>query len=522
MVVVVRDLLPEVVAQRIGVAHAAARHVVVVRGRGSRNGRTRTADLRIVGGDAVEGVGLLTVLLHAGLDFQAEVIDDLPRETAVGGPVGALALAVRVRNGDRRHHGVRGVLLQIVAALDLGFQRNGRVEHGVFQTARALGARVVERVGARTAHLHTRIADVEIERDALVGLELRLQAEVVAAVIRTDHDRLVIETRIGGVPLELVAAARNREIVVELLARAAEELVHPVVALHVVVEVDVGKRPEIGFVVVRHLVLDGGQFVLPFGELRRVERLHLVLAGDVLETPIYIVIDVDLAFLAALGGDEHDAVGTARTVDGRREGVFQNVDRLDLRRGNVADALHREAIDDVERRSVGRERARTADADADLSVGVALRGGDLHAGHASRHRLGHRGHGHLLERLGVDRGDRSDHVAALHGGIAHDHHIVHGRRFVFERHVDLRLAADGDALRLHADIGDHQRLLRSVGHIERPLAIDTRARSQSRTLDDHRSSDNRFARRILDGSSDFLGHGRGSQTHSQQERQGEL
>ena len=101
---------------------------------------------------------------------------------------------------------------QILAAADEGTQ-----------TARGLRARVVERVGARAADLDARIADVEIERDALAGLELRFQAQVVTAVIRADHNRLVVETRIGGVPLELVAAARNREVVVELLARTAEK-----------------------------------------------------------------------------------------------------------------------------------------------------------------------------------------------------------------------------------------------------------------------------------------------------------
>ena len=522
MVVFVRDELPEVIAQRIGVAHAAARHIVVVGRRGSRNRRTRTADLRIIGRKAVERIGLLAVVLHTGLDLQAKVVDDLPREARVGVPVGALALAVRIRNGNRRHHGVRGVLLQVVAALDLGLQRNGRVEHGVLQTARGLRTRVVERVGARAADLDARIADVEVERDALVGLELRFQTQVVTAVIRTDHDCLVVETRIGGVPLELVAAARNRQVVVELLARTAEKLVHPVVALHAVVEVDVGERSEVRLVVVRDLVLDGGQLVLPLGELRGVERLHLVLAGDVLEPPVYIVVYVHLALLAALGGDQHDAVGAARTVDGRREGVFQNVDRLDFRRGDVADALHGESVDDIERRAVRRERTRTAHADADFGVGISLRGRDLHTGHAARHRLGDRGHGHLLERLGIHRGDRTHDIAAFHGGVTHDHHVVHRRRLVFEPDVDLRFAADGDALRLHTDIGDHQRLLRSVGYVERPLPVDARTRSQSRTVNDHRSSDNRFARRILDDSSDFLSRGRGGQTHTQQEQQGEL
>lgn len=115
-----------------------------------------------------------------------------------------------------------------------------------------------------------------------------------------------------------------------------------------------------------------------------------------------------------------------------------------------------------------------------------------------------------------------DHVAAFHRSVTHDHDIVHGRRFVLERNVYLRPAADGDTLRLHADVGDDQRLLRRVGHVERPLAVDPRARSQGRTVDNHRSSDNRLARRILDDSSDFLSHGRGGQTHTQQERQGEL
>ena len=45
---------------------------------------------------------------------------------------------------------------------------------------------------------------------------------------------------------------------------------------------------------------------------------HVELRGLGLELEVHVVLHLHLALLSALGGDEDDAVGTARTVDGRR------------------------------------------------------------------------------------------------------------------------------------------------------------------------------------------------------------
>ena len=51
--------------------------------------------------------------------------------------------------------------------------------------------------------------------------------------------------------------------------------------------------------------------------------------------------DTCLALLATLGGDEDDTIGAADTEDGRRRGILQHGDALDLVRVDVVEAaLH--------------------------------------------------------------------------------------------------------------------------------------------------------------------------------------
>ena len=97
-----------------------------------------------------------------------------------------------------------------------------------------------------------------------------------------------------------------------------------------------------------HIIIGRGHEVRP----RRV-------VGDAVPA---VVIDAELAFLAALGGDEDDARRTLRTVNGRRRGVLQDGDALDV----IGVELDERALDAVHQhqRRTAVQRQGAADGDA--------------------------------------------------------------------------------------------------------------------------------------------------------------
>ena len=97
------------------------------------------------------------------------------------------------------------------------------------------------------------------------------------------------------------------------------------------------------------------------GVLRSVEEVAL--APLALPSVREVVVDPHLALRAALGGDQHHAVGRTRTVDCARGGVLEHLDTLDVARVYVVEAaLDGHSVDDVERVGVV-DGADTAHAD---------------------------------------------------------------------------------------------------------------------------------------------------------------
>ena len=129
---------------------------------------------------------------------------------------------------------------------------------------------------------------------------------------------------------------------------------------------------------------------------------HIKLFGNLLHAEIHIQIDIGLQRGAtALGRDDDDAVGAARTVNGGCRSVFQHVDRRDVvgidrckriigvlstagRRGRHLSLIHvnLHAVDDIERRRAGIQRIGTADSNIHAGSSLARLRRDTHAGHA--------------------------------------------------------------------------------------------------------------------------------------------
>ena len=94
-----------------------------------------------------------------------------------------------------------------------------------------------------------------------------------------------------------------------------------------------------------------GEIGLQAGELVGVHQPDLV--GDVVGGPGGREIDLGTARRPLLGRDDHHAVRAPGAVDGRRRGIFQDIDGFDVRRvqSRRHGTLGREAVDDVKRRA---------------------------------------------------------------------------------------------------------------------------------------------------------------------------
>ena len=364
-------------------------------------------------------------------------------------------------------------------------QRHRPVKYGVLQTL----VRVISTcgiVGSTAAYVCVRVARLEVKSCILRGLRVQLEAEVVALVIGTYLYGLVVHVGVAERIFYSLRAARDVDVMIERVTRAAVNYVLPVVGGHVAVHVHILVVAEI-VGVGRHVVrvFQRCQLILPLGVV--VGREHVHGLGHLLPAVVGVVAHVHLAGLAALGRDEDYAVGASRTVDGGRRCVLEHGDVLDVGGRYVADALNGEAVHDEQRVVALRDRAAAAHAYLHVGVGRALGGGDVNAGHLTSQRLRHRRHGHCRQRLAADRSHGTSQVLAAHRAVTDDHEVVEVGGLVFHRDVHRTLAGRLNRLRLHADVRDLQRVVAGqldgevtveVGHrgvVLRPLLEDGRA-----------------------------------------------
>ena len=272
-----------------------------------------------------------------------------------------------------------------------------RVDHAV-----ATRGRGVDEIGHRIG-----VVGVQAHFEPVAHLTPEVRTHGVTLVARADDDTRLV----GVVEREQIAALFVAAVdadVVFLGESGLEDGVLPVgrtdrVGVAVFVGVD-SRAEEIlgsGRIFARRGddVIVGVERVVPFaavGQLTvgvRIEGLlvdvagvghgieHVDFLGHFRETEIRGEGDVVLAVAALLGGDDDHAVGAARTVDGRRGGVFQHLDRLDVvgvdvgqrvgagagaRKagvGSLAAAAVGESVNDVERLRVGAEGVGSAHVD---------------------------------------------------------------------------------------------------------------------------------------------------------------
>ena len=368
MVVAVDELLEVVVhgvgvaeAMTVGVRNADGRHVLHVDG-----GHI----LNIIGGKSPEALVVLGVVVVAELCLESQVVVDFPSEGTGDVEVLAVLLSVVVA---LYLQGVVEVAQLVVGTTSRSIevlQGERRVEDGIAQTVvGVVGARSI--VGTATADVGVGITGLEVERGALRRLGVQFEREVVALEVRANLDGFVVHVGIAEGILDVLRTTVDVDVVVEGIARAAVDEVLPVVGGDVVVHVDVLIVAEVvgvgGNLLRIVVVLQQGELILPCGIVARADDIHLL--GNLLPRVVGVVAHLGLAFLTALGGDEDNAVGTTRTVDGGGGCILQHGDVLDVVGRNVADSVNGESVDDVKRVVRLGDGAATTNANLHFGVG---------------------------------------------------------------------------------------------------------------------------------------------------------
>ena len=462
---------------------------------------------RIVGRDAEEPLVFVPVELQVEVRAEDEVFGDGPGESTRKRQVAAFLDAVVVADILRRSEQT-AVLVEFVVVETFcrkPFERDGRVLHDVAH-ARVAAASAALFVGPRTRDFRVGEARLEIERNLARGLVLELEGEVVAHEVRGDHHRVVHLTGVTGRVGHLVTLARECDVVVLRGGRTSEDDLLPVVARIVLIKVHVFVNAEIRLVHRADGVPVDRLFVLPEGVLVRVE--HVGHRGHVFQSRIGVERHLHAVLPGALGRDHDDAVGAPRTVDGRRGGVFQHVDRLDVRGRDVGDRRNGEAVHDVERRTALRDGVSAADVHRHLGVGGAVGGEHLHAGQFARDGLGDVVDGGADDFFGRDRRNGSREVGAAHGSVADHDHFVDGRVHHFEPYVDFRAAGDGHFEFFHAYVGEDERIPAQVHALQGVFAADAGRRGRGLALEGRHGAEQRFAVVIGHDARQLLGRRR--------------
>lgn len=220
-----------------------------------------------------------------------------------------------------------------------------------------------------------------------------------------------------------------------------------------------------------------GQPVLLLHELPGVHQGEVVVGR--LRREAAAVVDPQAAGPPAPGGDQHDAVGGRRAVDGRRAGVLEHRHRGDVFRVEEAERIpvdaaietqvgiieprhgggvlgHGHPVDDVERGVVAARRDGAPDVDRDAAARLGRARLQVQAGRPPLQELVDRGGAHGFEPLHVHRRDGAAEVALPLRDVPDHHDVLQHLHVRHERHVDHLAPVDGDELRHVPDEGENE------------------------------------------------------------------
>ena len=324
---------------------------------------------------------------------------------------------------------------------------------------------------------------------------------VVGPVEIAAHDTFLVGVAEGKIVVHCLGSAAHGDFVGLLRGVEVEHFLLPVGALAVAERVGVAG----GVAAVDEAFVDHQRIFAGIEDLT-----HLPGVGDTVRE---IVIHVRLPLDALLRRHEDHAIGGAGAVHGAGGRIFQNFDRLDVRRVQVVDAAgDGHAVHDVDRVG-GVDGADAADADPRRGARLAGGGGDRHAGGEALEGVVHarrRGDG---EGFGVHFGDGGRHDALLLDAVADHHGLFQHLGVVLEDDRHGLVGGNADGLAHVADAGDFR-----DGALRGPedeFTVQTRHGTVVGALLDDESAHDRLPGGVLDDTpeGDVLRQGR--QAHSQ-------
>ena len=292
----------------------------------------------------------------------------------------------------------------------------------------------------------------------------------------------------------------------------AEDLVLPVARLYVP-----DLTGQLGDGVGEELVVRGVPVDLIGGILAEVH--HVVSAVHLLETEVGVVLDLAAVAATALGGDQDDAVRAAVSVDGRRGGILEDLDRGDIvgvdhREGGHtgvvavdtaacggADVEERESVEDDQRGGRTGERVGSSDEHVGLRAGFTRRGVDHQTGHAACQGVIDREEDAVFEGIALDRGDGSGHVLFAERAVTDHDDVVDFQIGGSERDVDARTLSDGFADGVVPEEAEYEDIIRRAD-LDTVCAAGIGRCADGRAVDDHRSAGDGFAVRGGDRAAD--------------------
>ena len=365
-----------------------------------------------------------------------------------------------------------------------------------------------------------RETDIATDLQPLLGLVIGLHTGRITGEARILDDARIVEVTGREVVVEAFRSTRDGDVVLLAQVAAAEQLVVPIVGGVVILPVGVaqfgvgiefavgtdqrlafGKRVDVVTRTAVRRVEQGGvgkrarirrrapgieltvvqSFVAQFVIQSRIGN-HVVIGHTAgVGTPLGVEGHGRILRLAALGGDQHDAVGTAGTVDGRRGGILQHRDRLDI--GTVQERerpVVRGPVHDIERSTARRHGANTTDTDLGTLTRLSVRRNSLHTGHGTRQGVRNVGYLALADILGLHHGSRTRKGLFFGRTVCYHDHVVNRLRILLHHDVHTGFSGDSNTLGLIADEGHQQNTL--PGNRNRVSTVSTRRRSDRRSV----------------------------------------
>ena len=243
----------------------------------------------------------------------------------------------------------------------------------------------------------------------------------------------------------------NIQTLVECVACTTVNDVLPVVCGNILIHIQITIVAEevcIRRYVIR--IIEQSQLILPLCVVVWREHIHSLCYA--LPAIISIVAHVNLTALTALCCNEDNTVCTTATVNSGRRSVLQYCDVFDVACRNIANALNREAVDDIKRVVTLGDRTTTTHADLNLCVRRTLCGRYLHTGHLTGKCLRSRCHRHCLQGFAVYCCHRTGEVFLANRTVTDYDNVVQRGSVVLKNDVQTTLSRSVHNLSLHTNV----------------------------------------------------------------------